>query len=213
MQKTKNLLKVYKNLYIFFGPQHWWPAESPFEVMVGAVLTQNTSWNNVSKAVENLKSKRLLSLEKISAVSRQKLISAIRPAGFYRQKAAYLKNLSDFLIGRYDGNLGKMRKTDTSHLRQELLAVRGIGPETADSILLYALDKPVFVVDAYTRRVFSRHKLEPFGNGYSSWQNYFISNLPSDVKLYNEYHALIVRTAKNYCRTKPLCEGCPMEGI
>jgi endonuclease-3 related protein len=181
--------------------------------MAGAVLTQNTSWNNVSKAIENLKSKRLLSLEKISLVSRKGLTETIRPAGFHRQKASYLKNLSDFVISRYGGDLESMRKADTPHLRQELLAVKGIGPETADSILLYALDKPVFVVDAYTRRVFTRHKLGPSGKGYDEWQRFFTERLPADAKLFNEYHALIVKLAKEFCRPKPLCEGCPLECI
>jgi endonuclease-3 related protein len=211
MQKNKNLLKVYKNLLVFFGTQHWWPAESPFEVMVGAVLTQHTSWNNVSQAITNLKTKKLLSPDIIQAAPRGKLVDAIRPAGFQRQKAACLKSLSNFILRGYHGDLELMRNADTAILRRELLEIKGIGPETADSILLYSLGQPVFVIDSYTRRVFSRHGLGPSGRGYDEWQECFMSSLPADVKIFNEYHALIVKLAKVHCRAKPICRGCPLE--
>lgn len=208
----KKLLKIYKILLKEYGPQEWWPADSPFEVMIGAVLTQNTNWINVSRAIENLKKKYLICPHKIAVISKRKLISAIRPSGFYNQKAAYLKGLSRHSVDKYSGDIREMARVDTILLRNELLAIKGLGPETVDSILLYALNKPVFVIDAYTRRIFGRHGIKIKESDYSSWQKFFESQLPRDRKLFNEYHALIVRLAKEKCRKKPDCRGCPLEG-
>ena len=207
----KKLLKIYKILLKEYGPQEWWPADSPFEVMVGAVLTQNTNWINVSRAVDNLKKKDLICPHKIAVISKQKLISAIRQSGFYNQKAEYLKGLSRYIIKKYSGDIEEMARVDTTILRNELLAIKGLGPETVDSILLYVLNKPVFVIDAYTRRIFGRHGIKIKESDYSSWQISFESQLPKDRKLFNDYHALIVRLAKEKCRKKPDCQGCPME--
>jgi endonuclease-3 related protein len=209
----KKLLKIYKILLKEYGPQEWWPADSPFEVMLGAVLTQNTNWLNVSRAIENLKKKDLICPHKIAIVSKRKLIAAIRPSGFYNQKAAYLKGLSQYVLQRFSGDLRKMSRAETGVLRNELLAVKGLGPETVDSILLYALNQPVFVIDAYTRRIFGRHGVKIKGSDYSGWQKFFESHLPKDQGLFNEYHALIVRLAKERCRQRPDCQGCPLEGV
>jgi endonuclease-3 related protein len=209
----KKLLKIYKILLKEFGPQYWWPADSPFEVMIGAVLTQNTNWLNASRAIDNLKRKDLIRPHKIAVISKSKLISAIRPSGFYNQKAAYLKGFSRHVIDRYSGDLRKMSRVKTGILRNELLAINGLGPETVDSILLYALDKPVFVIDAYTRRIFGRHGVKIKDSDYPGWQNLFELHLPRDAKLFNEYHALIVKLAKERCRKKPDCQGCPLKGM
>lgn len=209
----KKLLKIYKILLKEYGPQDWWPADSPFEIMIGAVLTQNTNWMNVSRAIDNLKKKDLICPHKIAGISKRKLISAIRPSGFYNQKAAYLKNLSRHIVEKYSGDLRKMAMSNTILLRNELLAIKGLGPETVDSILLYALNKSVFVIDAYTRRIFGRHGVKIKDSDYTGWQKFFESNLPKDQSLFNEYHALIVRLAKEKCRKKPGCQGCPLEGV
>ncbi len=209
----EKLLKIYKILLKEYGPQEWWPADSPFEVMIGAVLTQNTNWNNVSRAIDNLKNEDLICPHKIAGISKRKLISAIRPSGFYNQKAAYLKGLSRHIVEKYSGDLQKLSKVDTEILRDELLALKGLGPETVDSILLYALNQPVFVIDAYTRRIFGRHGVAIKDSDYSAWQKFFESQLPRDAKLFNEFHALIVRLAKERCRKKPDCQGCPLKGI
>ncbi|MFO8061963.1 MAG: endonuclease III domain-containing protein [bacterium] len=198
--------KIYSLLFNDFGRQEWWPADSPGEVIIGAVLTQNTSWLNVEKAITNLKGAELCSLESISKVSIAGLRQYIRPAGFYNQKSRYLINISRFFIEHYSEN------TNTEQLREQLLSVKGIGPETADSILLYALNRPVFVVDAYTRRMFSRH-FSDFPEQYEDIREVFEYHLKRDVSLYKEYHALIVRCCKTYCRTKPLCGKCPIKGI
>ncbi|MDQ7798078.1 MAG: endonuclease III domain-containing protein [Candidatus Edwardsbacteria bacterium] len=209
----KKLLKIYKILLKEYGPQYWWPADSPFEVMIGAVLTQNTNWRNVSRAIENLKEKNLIDPQRIASVDKGKLITAIRPSGFYNQKAAYLKGLSRYVLERFSGDLRKMPRAGTGVLRDELLAVKGLGPETVDSILLYALNQPVFVIDAYTRRIFGRHGVQINDPDYSGWQKFFESHLPKDQRLFNEYHALIVRLAKERCRQRPDCQGCPLEGV
>lgn len=213
MRKPKPLLKIYDRLYDAFGPQHWWPARTPFEVMVGAILTQNTNWGNVEKAVANLRSADSLKPERIARMPLRRLRCLIRSSGFYNQKAARLKAFSRFLLDRYGGDVRKVRRGDVREVRRELLALDGIGPETADSMLLYALGKPSFVVDAYTKRVFSRHGFLSDRHGYSDWQGLFEENLPRDVKLYNEYHALIVRLAKAYCRKSPKCSECPLADL
>ncbi len=214
MSKARTLLEIYSLLYGHFGPRHWWPARDPFEVMIGAILTQNTAWPNVEKAIINLKKKKLLSPRKIKRVSVKTLQRAIRPSGFYKEKTKKLKNFVRFLNKSCGGNINKLRAYDREALREKLLKVNGIGPETADSILLYALGKSVFVVDAYTKRIFVRHKLIPDNATYARMQEFFTRNLPEKKKLFNEYHALIVETGKNYCKKKkPLCKICPLRVV
>ena len=209
----KILLGIYDKLYAHFGPQHWWPGDTPFEIAVGAILTQNTNWGNVEKAVTNLKKENKLSVKALHAISRGELASLIRPAGYFNIKADRLKHFIDFLADQYNGSMKKMRAEELLPLRKKLLEVKGIGPETADSILLYALEKPVFVIDAYTKRILSRHKLVSEKAAYHDLQNIFHENLPQDMKLFNEYHALIVMLGKDFCRPKPRCEGCPLQGL
>jgi len=178
--------------------------------MVGAVLTQNTTWRNVEKAIGNLKAKKLLSINKLARLPVTELAQLIRPSGFYNIKAQRLHNLLYFLTQNYQGSLAKMSNISTKKLRTDLLSVKGIGEETADSILLYALLRPVFVVDAYTKRIFSRHKFFPYDTEYSKVQKLFTDNLPKSTKIYNEYHALIVRLAKEHCKKEPTCLKCPL---
>lgn len=204
---------IYTKLYSFFGPQHWWPGDTPLEVAVGAVLTQNTNWGNVEKAIENLKSGGKLNPRAIHAMSDAALADCLRPAGYFNIKAQRLKNFVGFLMSTYGGDMLSMKKEKVGTVRDKLLSVNGIGPETADSIILYALEKPVFVIDAYTKRILSRHSIALQASSYETLQNIFHSVLKEDVKLYNEYHALFVRLAKEYCRTVPLCTGCPLEGM
>lgn len=212
MRQTNPLLKTYRKLFQAFGPQRWWPAKTPFEVMVGAILTQNTNWGNAERAIANLRTENALTPQRINVTTLLRLKRLIRSSGFYNQKARRLKAFSRFLIDRYGGNIAKLRREETAKLREDLLALDGIGPETADSMLLYALGKPVFVIDAYTRRIFSRHGFLSEKHGYDDWQGLFTDNPPRDTKLYNEYHALIVRLAKAHCRVRPDCAGCPLKG-
>jgi len=206
------LLNLYNLLYCHFGPQHWWPAESLFEVMVGAILTQSTNWSNVEKAIKNLKGAGCLGLRPIADCRNSKLEKLIRPSGYYKQKTKKLKAFVRFFIQEYQGSIKKMQAGKLSELRQELLAVHGIGPETADSMLLYALDKPTFVVDAYTRRIWQRLGLFKFDD-YHQIKEFFEANLPKRVKLYNEYHALLVALGKYHCRPKPKCSICPLTKV
>jgi len=210
MYKSDLILDLYQILYRYFGPQHWWPARTSFEVMVGAILTQNTNWGNVEKAIAKLREAKALQPETIARMPQPRLRLLIRSSGFYHQKARRLKALAHFLLNRYGGINPRLRKQDTDRLRKELLSLDGIGPETADSILLYALNRPVFVIDAYTRRIFSRHRFLPEDSKYDKWQRLFMDNLPHRSDLFNEYHALIVKLAKIHCRRKPLCQGCPL---
>jgi len=207
----RDLLRVYHLLYDRFGPLDWWPGESPFEVMAGAILTQNTAWKNVEKAIAALKREGMLSPEAIAKADIRKLKRLVRPSGYYNQKALKLKDYVRFFIREYGGSVKKMKEEDTAVLRRKLLDVRGVGPETADSILLYALDKPVFVVDAYTRRAFHRLGFLPGKAGYDKTQELFVKNLPLDVALYNEYHAQIVHLGKDFCKKKPRCHECPLK--
>lgn len=207
---SRKLKNIYFRLFSFFGPQRWWPGDTPFEIMIGAILTQNTAWSNVEKAISSLKDAGALNPEAILAMSEKKLSSLIRPAGYHNVKAGRLKGLAAYLNDNYGCEISRMRLKRTSDLRDELLNVKGVGPETADSILLYALNKPVFVVDAYTKRLFLRHGLTAHSDDYHTVQNMFSSHLDSDVRMYNEYHALIVAVCKAYCRTKPVCSGCPL---
>ena len=206
----KDLKDIYERLYRAFGPQHWWPGDTPFEITVGAILTQNTNWGNVEKAIANLKRQKVLSARKIHELTHEKLAGLIKPAGYFNVKSKRLKSFIEFLMDDYGGSLKKMAKEDLTPLREKLLAVHGIGPETADSILLYALDKPVFVIDAYTKRALSRHGVLSYDEPYEIYQGLFHGELKKDVRLFNEYHALFVRLGKEYCRPRPLCEGCPL---
>ena len=208
--RGKALLKVYDKLYTYYGPQDWWPGDSPFEVAVGAILTQNTNWSNVEKAIVNLKSARRLSARALHGLTTSKLASLIRPSGYFNIKAKRLKAFLAFLLESFNGSMKGMKKSDTASLRQALLDVNGIGPETADSILLYALDKPVFVIDAYTKRVMSRHGIMDSGASYDEYQLMFHRVLEKDIELFNEYHALLVMVGKDFCKPKPLCEHCPL---
>jgi endonuclease-3 related protein len=206
------LIEIYKKLYDYFGPQHWWPAQTPFEVMVGAILTQNTNWSNVEKAIQNLKRKKLLSAKKLYRLPEKKLAALIRSAGYYNIKANRLKNFLDFFIKKYKGDIRKLSKGNTRVFREALLSVKGIGAETADSILLYALNKPIFVVDAYTKRILARHKIVSPDAGYAEVQGIFMQNLKKDQKLFNEYHALLVKLGKEFClKNKPKCGLCPLK--
>ncbi|MEN6407749.1 MAG: endonuclease III domain-containing protein [Thermoguttaceae bacterium] len=205
---------VYRRLLETFGPQHWWPGESPFEVIVGAVLTQNTSWTNVERAIRNLREADVLELRALADVPVEELEELIRPAGYFHVKARRLRSLLDFLMDRYQGSLTKMFATPLPELREQLLAVHGIGPETADSILLYAGELPSFVVDAYTHRVFSRHGWIGFDADYLQIQDYVQTELPQEVPMYNEFHALLVRLGKDFCRkSSPKCEACPLHAM
>jgi endonuclease-3 related protein len=207
--KTSHL-EIFNILHARYGPLHWWPTESPFEVCVGAILTQNTNWGNVEKAVAGLKQEGLMSPAALRDVDLERLAVVIRSTGFFNIKSARLKDFVLWLFSRYEGSLERMFSGDWRKLRGELLAVRGIGPETCDSILLYAGNKPSFVVDAYTRRLFSRLGLIPVAAGYEDVRTMFMDNLPTDVELFNEYHALIVEHCKRHCRTKPRCSGCSL---
>ncbi|MCK9594063.1 MAG: endonuclease III domain-containing protein [Candidatus Omnitrophica bacterium] len=203
---------IYKRLFARFGPQYWWPADSAFEVMIGAILTQNTSWTNVEKAIRSLKKNKVLSPAKLYGLCDKRLAQFIRPSGYYNLKALRIKNFLAFFIRDYKASVKRMAAVRTSILREQLLSVKGIGPETADSILLYALAKPVFVVDAYTKRIFSRHKIIAADPEYHSVQGIFMRNLPADVGLFKEYHALIVRLAKEFCfKNNPKCRICPLK--
>ena len=210
---AEKLNKIYELLLEAYGSQHWWPAESPLEVLVGAVLTQNTNWQGVEKALANLKRHDLLDPLKLQATSTDDLARLIKPAGYFNLKARRLKNLIEFINEAYCGDLEKMGSVETSRLRRKLLAVNGVGPETADSILLYALQKPAFVVDTYTYRVMSRHGLIGEEVGYDELQELFTQHLPLEVKLFNEYHALLVKVGKLHCQRKPRCQGCPLEPL
>jgi len=207
------IIEIYHKLYHAFGPQHWWPGDSPFEIAVGAILTQNTNWANVEKAIASLKNKRALSAKGIHEMKTEKLALFIRPAGYFNVKARRLKAFIHFLINDYHGSMGRMKNEKLDTLRTKLLNVHGIGPETADSILLYALDNPVFVIDAYTKRALSRHSVINHDENYERIQDLFHETLKRDTELFNEYHALFVRLGKTYCRKKPLCDGCPLEGM
>lgn len=204
---------IYHSLYNYFGPQHWWPAKDALEVMIGAVLTQNTAWANVERAIENLKIHNLLSARAIFEIPTSLLASLIRPAGYFNIKAKRLKNLISFFMHEYDADPNKMFTEETDNLRERLLSINGIGKETADSILLYAGQKPIFVVDAYTKRVMTRHLLIAEDADYNQIQEFFMDRLSHDARLFNEFHALLVRLGKVHCRKKPLCQDCPLNGL
>jgi endonuclease-3 related protein len=197
------LLEIYRKLYACHGPQHWWPGDGPFEIMLGAVLTQNTAWSNVERAIDNLKAVGLLDLQTLLQTAEAELAQHIRPAGYFNVKAKRLLSLCRF-VAEHEG----LTSLNDHELREQLLAVHGIGPETADDILLYAFERPVFVIDAYTRRLFARLGLIQADAGYETLRRKFEQTLGPDVPRYNEYHALIVRHAKEVCRTRPTCDAC-----
>jgi endonuclease-3 related protein len=205
--------EIYQLLFDSFGPQHWWPGQTQFEIITGAILTQNTNWANVEKAIANLKSADCLTPEKLYHLDVSQLAEFIRPAGYYNIKTKRLKNFINWLFDNYDGRLTNLETVDTNQLRAELLAINGIGYETADSILLYAFDRPVFVVDAYTARIAFRHQLIELDANYEQLREFFQSNLPEDTQLFNEYHALLVRVGKEFCKPKAKCPGCPLEKL
>jgi endonuclease-3 related protein len=205
-------LDVYERLIQAFGPQDWWPAESPFEVVVGAILTQNTSWTNVEKAIENLK-REPFSAEDLFGLEDEEMAGRIKSAGYFNVKTQRLKAFLGYFLERYDGSLEAMKRVPLDLLRSELLTVNGIGQETADCILLYALERPSFVIDAYTRRIFGRLALLDAKASYEHLQGTISDALPEDVALYNEYHALIVVLGKDICRPKPRCGSCPLASM
>ena len=209
----EQLTEIYQLLFERFGPQHWWPGQTQFEIVIGAILTQNTNWTNVEKAIANLKAANRLTAESIHDLDHARLAELSRPAGYFNVKAKRLMSFLNWLFDNYDGRLQNLERVNTYHLRADLLAVKGIGPETADSILLYAFDRPVFVVDAYTARIAVRHHLIEPEAGYDQLQDLFQSNLRQDVQLFNEYHALLVRLGKEFCKPKPKCPACPLNHL
>jgi len=210
MTTQETLQHIYETLFEQYGPQHWWPGDTPFEIAVGAILTQNTHWSNVEKAINNIKRANALKAQTLDSLSPEKLEELIRPAGYYRVKTKRLKHFLTWLIQNGDGELENLAGHNTYDLREELLAINGIGPETADSILLYALNRPTFVVDTYTARMATRHGLIDPPFGYHELQDLFQSNLPQNTQFFNEYHALIVHIGKNFCKPKPKCQHCPL---
>ena len=211
MSSKQTLMDMFAALSQAYGPQHWWPASTSWEVIIGAILAQNTAWPNVEKAVARLIDADALEPEKLRELDEPALAELIRPAGTYRVKAARLKRFVEFFFERYDGDLQSMFAVPLESLRAELLTVRGIGRETADAILLYAGRLPSFVVDAYTARILRRHGLIDQDADYEQIKELFESYLPSDVALFNEYHALLVQVGKTHCRPRPKCAGCPLE--
>lgn len=208
------LEEIYHRLLKHFGPQHWWPGDTPFEIMVGAILTQNTNWQNVEKALANLKEAKVLSLPALADLPVERLAEYIRPAGYYNIKAGRLQNLFAMIAEHWDNDLDYLLQQPATVLREQLLSVKGIGPETADSMVLYAAEQPIFVVDTYTHRILSRHELIAEDTDYFQLQEIFTDNLEEDVSLFNEYHALLVQVGKNFCKkSKPKCEKCPLAGI
>jgi len=210
--KKEKIFQVYKILYKTFGPQHWWPARTPFEVIVGAILTQSTNWKNVEKAVASLRKYRLLRPPRILESRAGRIEHRIKSAGYYRQKTRKLKAFVNHLFTCHKGQLKRLFSQSIPELRKELLSIHGVGPETADSIILYAAEKPSFVVDAYTRRIGHRLGLFKY-NKYDEIKAFFERKLPRSVKIYNEFHALLVELGKRFCRKKPLCQLCPLSGF
>ncbi|PTN37561.1 endonuclease III domain-containing protein [Desulfonatronum sp. SC1] len=209
---TRLLSDMFDAMLVQLGPSGWWPANSPFEVIVGAILTQNTNWSNVEKAIANLRRHDLLDPERLRQARPEIVEACIRPSGFFRQKAKKIQNFLAFLHQEHATGMMDLAHLGTAELRERLLEIKGIGPETADSILLYALDRPVFVVDAYTARICNRHGLVPEDVAYDELQDLFVSHLPERVEQYNEYHALLVRVGKEWCRKRePRCAGCPLQ--
>jgi endonuclease III related protein len=209
----KRLLRMYERLNRFFGDLHWWPGETPFEVAVGAILTQNTNWANVEKAIGRLKAEGVLEPRVLLGLDDETLADLIRPSGCFRVKTKRLKAFLEVLCSEFAGDLERMLSGDLLPARRRLLEIPGVGEETADSMLLYAGGRPVFVVDAYTRRILTRHGVLEGRPSYGEVQRLFMAHLPPDADLYNQYHALIVETAKRYCRKEPNCGECPLRGM
>ena len=207
----ERLVEMFDLLLKGFGPQNWWPADTELEMMVGAVLTQNTNWKNVEKAIQNLKRKGLLSVDALHSLPTNEVAQEIRPAGYFNIKAKRLKNLIQFIMEQYEGTISLFLEEGTQSLREGLLSVNGVGPETADSILLYAARRPIFVIDTYTHRILSRHGMIDEEVGYYELQELFMDHLPDNADFFGEFHALIVRAGKDCCRKKPLCSQCPLE--
>jgi len=210
---SQKLQDIYHRLMDCYGQQHWWPAEGPFEMMVGAVLTQGAAWRNVEKAIANLKAAGALSPKVVRRLPLSELATLIRPSGYYNAKALKLKSLAQWLGEFWDDNLDRLLASDIDCLREQLLSVHGIGQETADSIILYAAGKPIFVIDAYTRRIIGRLGLAPEESSYAAYQTLLMHSLPTDSSLFQEYHALLVRLAKDVCRRRPLCHECCLNSI
>jgi len=204
------LRAIYHELYRAWGPQGWWPGRTPFEVIVGAILTQNTAWTNVEQAIRRLRAQRALRPRVLHATPHAMLAEWIRPAGYFNVKARRLHAFTTLLVEQFDGQLKKLFALDDELLRTQLLSVNGIGPETADSIMLYAAGRPRFVVDAYTKRFMVRHGWTTEAADYDALATLFTDTLPVDTTLYNEFHALIVRLGKDHCRPRPRCENCPL---
>ena len=210
---SQALQNIYHRLMACYGPQHWWPAKEPFEVITGAILTQSAAWSNVEKAMTNLKEAEALSPKALRHLPRHEVAELIHPCGYYNAKALKLRAFAHWLEEHYNDNLDKLFTSNIDHLRKQLLSIHGIGQETADSIILYAANKPIFVIDAYTRRIISRFGLAPKNDSYTAYQALFMANLPADVRLFNEYHALLVHLAKNVCRPHPICQQCCLNDI
>ena len=210
MNKHLRLIKIYKKLLENYGEQYWWPADSKLECAIGAILTQNTSWNNVEKAIINIKSVMDITIENLSVLSTNELSLLIRPSGFYKQKAKRIKRLIEFINNQYEGKIENMEHENLKSLRAGLLSINGIGPETADCILLYVVNKPVFVIDKYTYRLLYRHGFIVRETSYSEMQNLFMENLENRSGLFGEFHALIVEVGKNHCKKRAICEDCPI---
>ena len=213
MESDTDLLLIYESLLSRFGHQGWWPGDTPFEVIIGAILTQSVSWVNVEKAIQNLKEVGILEPGKLYKKDVSEIAPLIRSTRFYHEKAQKIKNFMNFLFDEYNGCLQKMSDEDTEILRKKLLGIKGLGEETVDSILLYACNKPVFVVDAYTKRIFSRYGLIKEGARYKEIQTFFLDNLPQDAVLYNDFHAQIVNLGKNICKSSPECTICQINMI
>jgi endonuclease-3 related protein len=210
---NQRLTEIYRLLFARYGPQHWWPGDTPFEVIVGAILTQSAAWGNVEKAISNLKQARAMSPASLRKIPLGKLAKLVYPSGYYNAKALKLKSFVEHLEKSHGDSLEMLFSLDMQHLRSDLLNIHGIGPETADSIILYAAYKPIFVIDAYTRRIIARLGLSPSQDNYSAFQTLFMANLPADEKLFNEYHALLVRLGKEVCKKVPLCSECCLKQL
>lgn len=211
MSTNQTLTRMFEAMHAALGPQHWWPSRTPLETIVGAILTQNTAWANVERAIGNLERAGLLDWRRLRQTPAQKLAEVIRPSGTFRVKTRRLKAFVDFLFDRFDGDLEAMFATPLPRLRAELVSVPGIGRETADAILLYAGGMPTFVVDAYTARILRRHGLIDEESDYEQIKALFEDHLPADAALFNEYHALLVAVGKTHCRARARCDGCPLE--
>lgn len=208
---SKGLPLIYDTLYLKFGPQDWWPGDSKLEIIIGAILTQAVSWSNVEMAIDNLKAENLLNVKKLYEIDKNRLAELIKPSGYYNMKARKLKSFIEVIVNEYNSNIDDFGKGKPEQKRKELLEIYGIGPETADSILLYAYQKPVFVIDTYTKRILSRVNYIEKDISYERLQVLIENNIESNQELFNEYHALLVNLAKNYClKSSPLCEECPL---